>query len=204
MNRFICGVAALALAGFAGAANAQFQVTVQTVAGGGSDGDLNNINEGEALLANGGAAEGTAAPDIIDFSAGAFPAGTTPEQFALSAVGVVDIIGGSSLNGVVLYVNSDDGFRLRVNGTIVSEFNDPTGSSNTATGPLTLNDGDVISLTFFERDGGEFVRLRLNDDSGPFVGSTASGIDIVPVPEPASLGLLGLGGLGLIARRRRA
>ena len=74
-----------------------------------------------------------------------------------------------------LYVNSDDGFRLRRNGTVIGEFVGPTGLSDTTISNVTLNDGDVLRLTYFERGGGAYVRLRINSDSGTFVGETASG-----------------------------
>jgi hypothetical protein len=101
---------------------------------------------------------------------------------------------------------------------MIGEFVAPTGSSNTGIPNVTLTDGDILRLTFFERGGGEYNRFDVdpdgvfgpvggdpgtNDDDRIRVGSAASGIDILPVPEPASLSLLALGGLGLLARRHR-
>lgn len=213
MNRtsvigFVAGIALFSAANVA-LALPGFMVRVQnasaTPAVPGVGPNVDNINEGELLLAGGGVDEATANPLVINFPDNGFPVGTNEDDFAVQATGFVDIIGGTSASGVVLYVNSDDGFRLRVNGVVVSEFVGPTGSSNTATGPLTLNDNDFIQLTMFERDGGEFLRFRLNNDSGAFIGDTASGILInmtAAIPEPATLSLLALGGLAILGRRR--
>lgn len=131
----------------------------------------------------------------------AFP-GVSGDDFSLLATGVVDVINGTSMPDVTLGVNSDDGFRLRVNDQVVAEFVDPRGPDDTLTAPLTLNDGDVITLTFFERGGGDEVELFIEGPGGRILlGDPAGGILIVP--EPASAAFMCLGGLGLLLRRRR-
>ena len=67
-------------------------------------------------------------------------------------------------------------------------------------------DRDFLRLTMFQHTGGSrAVLLRDADgiDNGlpdkTFVGSTASGIDVIKVPEPASIGLFAFCALGLIA-----
>ena len=215
----ICGGVALTLS--SGVASAAWQVrqtylntTASTgnASGGTNSAQLENIDEGEALLAgaSGFVPSGnfTDSPATINYSGASFPgsggaSGDNTNDFALEAVGLVTLTAGTT-GTFNLYVNSDDGFRLRRNGNVVGEFTGPTGGSNTIMTNVTLNNGDVLRLTFFERAGGEFVRLRVNNDTGAFVGDPASGINITPVPEPASLGLLGVGSVGLLARRRRA
>ena len=57
--------------------------------------------------------------------------------------------------------------------------------------PITLTSGDNFLFTNPSADAGEGFRIE---------GVT---LDVVSVPEPSSAALLGLGALGLIARRRR-
>jgi hypothetical protein len=97
--------------------------------------------------------EGTDSPAVIHYSTTPFddfPLGHNPSDFAMEATGYVDVIGGASIR-TALYVDSDDGFRLRLNGRTVSEFPGWTSHSNRITPMLTLNDGDLIRLTYFER-----------------------------------------------------
>jgi CSLREA domain-containing protein len=150
---------------------------VRTVDDNGSP--VNSIDDGEALLASRPTA-GTATPSSINYN-GNFP-GVSGDDFALEAVGRVDVLSGTS-GTFTLYVNSDDGFRLWRNGTVIDEFTTPTGSSNVTMSNITLNDGDVLRLTYFERGGGEHLTFRVNDSSGALVGDSASGISIAPVQD---------------------
>lgn len=176
--RFLIALATVLLA--ANSAFAQFNV--RTVDSNGTF--IQNINEAEALLSSQPTA-GTDSPDAINY-AGNFP-GVTGDDFAMEAIGVVDIIGGTTVT-TTLYVNSDDGFRLRLNGVVIAEFIGTTTGSDTTIPNITLNDGDVIRLTYFQRNVTSFIRLRLLDDTSAFVGSAASGIDVLPAsfPPPAN------------------
>ena len=204
-----CGVTAPAIAD---------SFTVRTV---NSATPFSTIDAAETLLAAGPTA-GVGSPDVINYAESgaegfffsgnlAFPAGTNDNYFAFEAIGVVDILNGSSLSNVVLGVHSDDGFRLRLNGVTVAEWTFPRSSSYTETAPLTLNDGDVLRLTFFEEAGGKAVELYSRQNGNLFlVGDPNGGIDILPpggavVPVPAALwgGLALLGGLGITQRLRR-
>jgi len=230
-----CAAGLFGILGLSQSAQAQWQVrqtylNTSTSTGNASGGtlanQLENIDEGEALLAGatGFVQSGnfTDSPQVINYSGANFPgsggsSGNATEDFALEAVGVVGVINGST-GTFNLVVNSDDGFRLRRNGTTIFEFTGPTGNSNTGLNNVTLNDGDVLRLTFFERGGGEKLLFQVdadgllgnpNSDPGAaandriFVGAAASGISIVPIPEPATAGLIGVAAVGLLARRRR-
>lgn len=195
---------------------AGWQVTVQTAAG--SPGllpgnEVNDLGEGLFLLANGGAPEATAVLPIINVTDNNFPAGTTEEHFAFYAKGFVDVLDNTSVNAA-LYVSSDDGFRLLVNGVIVSEFAGPTGNSDTISAMLNLKENDLIEIIFFEQGGGEFVNLSLDFDGllattgdRRFLGDPLGGIIIrqqpfvIPEPATALMGLMGVLAIG--ARRRR-
>jgi hypothetical protein len=170
---------------------------------------LENITEGESLLnATDGfikSGEGFAIFERINnpfFLGGG-------DDFAISSEGYVDL-NGDGFDGdtgtFTLYVDSDDGFRLRLNDVIIGQFEGPTGGSNTTISNVELKDGDKLTLTFFERAVGEKLLFRVGSDTGAFVGSPESGIAVrpEPVPEPGTATLLALGVVGLAVRRRRA
>jgi MYXO-CTERM domain-containing protein len=139
-----------------------------------------------------------------------FPGGRG-DNFAATATGFVHLPGGVPIS-TYLYVDSDDGFRLRINGTVISEYLAPTGSSNTITAaPVTLHEGDQIELLMAEDGGGEKLIFQTDADGSLattgdrlFVGDAPSGIQITSsVPEPGTFALLGVAALPLLRRRRR-
>lgn len=115
-------------------------------------------------------------------------AGVKGDNSAMEAFGKVDIIGGTT-GSFYLYISSDEGFRLRLNGVVIAEFVGVTGGSN-MTVQVTVNDGDVFQLTYFQQSADSFIRFRTTDqfdsnhDGGSFVGNTASGIDVLPLSFP--------------------
>jgi MYXO-CTERM domain-containing protein len=139
-----------------------------------------------------------------------FPGGRG-DNFAATATGFVHLPGGVPIS-TYLYVDSDDGFRLRINGSVISEYVAPTGGSNTITGaPITLHEGDAIELLMAEDGGGEKLIFQTDADGNlattgdrQFVGDAPSGIQITSsVPEPGTFALLGVAVLPLLRRRRR-
>jgi hypothetical protein len=152
-------------------------------------GTVDNTDEAALLMLNGGIAEGTDAPDVIHYGPidegfTDFPGGMN-NHMAMRAEGLIDIVGGGdSLIGVVLTVTSDDGFRLLLNGNVVAEHATLRTTDSTSTAPLTLNDGDFLSLLYFNGPGEGDVALNIGSSSGPLVGFAESGMSIVAVPEP--------------------
>ncbi len=73
-------------------------------------------------------------------------------------------------------------------GTLASNFTDGFGDapSQTYSGTLTLAQGDTLDFTMVTVNG----------------NNRAMALDVQIVPEPMTMGLLGLGGLALIRRRR--
>lgn len=183
-------------------------------AGGGTAGNtIENTDEADALAHGTGGflSSGSFTETVggINYN-NDFPGGRG-DNFAATASGFVHLPGGVPIT-TYLYVDSDDGFRLRVNGSVVSEFVGLTGSSNTMTAsPVTLHEGDSIELLMAEDGGGEKMILQTDADGSLgtagdrlFLGDAPSGVQITSaVPEPGTFALLGVAALPLLRRRRR-
>jgi len=94
-----------------------------------------------------------------------------------------------------LYVDSGSGY-----GSAIASGGVGNTGVKTATTSYTLNNGDSLTFGFAFSDtaGGTTGRAHLIDD---FVLNGTVNLDTVP--EPTSAGLLGIGGLALLARRKR-
>ena len=109
-------------------------------------------------------------------------------------------------------ISHDDGVRMIING-IIAEFSGLTDDRDTFLNGLTLFAINTVEIVFFEHRGGASLEFaaRCSSDQ-PELGCTATDYfllgldDPIKVPEPGSLGLLGLGlaGLGLARRRRKS
>ena len=139
-----------------------------------------------------------------DFPGGvSFPGGLGgTDDFALEAVGALIFTPGS----YVFRVNSDDGFRLNIGGSLYSEFVSPRGPVGTD-GPAIIIPSGVVGyslfrLTYFEHIGGEEIEFSYSRNDGPQQLVGTGEITVQQVPEPSSLALLGIC-LGRFAMRRR-
>jgi len=121
-----------------------------------------------------------------------------------------------------LGVNSDDGFRLGIDGVDFTSFAGAGGTSITPDGELQYFDprgnsdslGHIylgpgvydLTLDFFERGGGANVELYYARGIQNGFNTSFELLDTIGVPEPGALTLLALGGLGIVllgARRLR-
>jgi hypothetical protein len=131
------------------------------------------------------------------------------DNLAFLAHGTIRI--GAGQGGMWTFgVNSDDGFELAIDGQVVAVADYGRGAADSF-GSVNLPEGDhVIQLIYWEGGGGSEAELfavpgqwsGFGDTTGwQLVGDVANG-GIPLVPEPASMVILGLAGLGVLARRR--
>ena len=211
-------VTALAVLALATAAEAQFSVRGIDAPGATN---ITNIDQAESLLASEPTFGTIQSPAVINYFDGTaagdvagdtvFPGLGATDQFALDATGFLTF---NTLGNYVFRVHSDDGFRLRFDGSLLSEFTGPRSPGATDApvfSPLSLGSVVGVRLTYFEQAGQSELEFSYSLNGGPqtLVGAsndiTVRSTRIVPgVPEPATtLGLFGLAMAAIVAFRSR-
>jgi len=130
-------------------------------------------------------------------------AGTEYSQLAVTTGNTVDITDGTLVltlgnnveAGDVYYIldNQDPSF------AIIGSFTGTTINGAAATGSFADNGQFTAGIFTFNISYDTSTNGTFNSGSGNDIA-----LQVVSAPEPTSLGLIGLGGMGLLARRRRA
>ena len=110
-------------------------------------------------------------------------------QYALRATGFFAVAeGGPRTFGV----NSDDGFRLSVDGEVVAEFADPRGSADTL-GTVDLSAGvHELELYFFENGGGAQVEAFVATVTGEQGAWSAENFELIRAVKPGETEVVSL------------
>ena len=171
-----------------------------------STGTVSNLADADALLAGTNAfSEASGLYRTINFldtggngligNDARFPIDGAGDEndFAVEVLGQLNI---DEAGDFFFGVNSDDGSRLRIDGIEVI-LDDMQRGPHSIWGHVELAAGaHDLEFVYFERAGGAEVELLMYDGAGNIALLQA-------IPEPATLTLLALGGLGFVARRRR-
>lgn len=159
---------------------------------------------------------GTNNTGYLGISGGTFTS-AAPIQLAYGTMLVAGSSGSASYTGTGtgLTVSADGILSFIMGATSVSDVNLNSGALSLASGStLTVNgsaytgNGGVIPLVGFGSSTGNFSNIALTGFSSRFNESVvptanALNLDITVVPEPATLGLVALGGMGLLLLKRR-
>lgn len=123
-----------------------------------------------------------------------------------AGLGGVDITGGgqfTTFRSLILASDLDLGFRVDITETAAAGGSTAFFSTNFGAG-VTQIDRELMSFTgAFDVDYTLVDRIEITLSGPNAQDSTFAKLEVVPIPEPTSAALLGLAGLGLIARRRR-
>lgn len=131
----------------------------------------------------------------------------TDWRFAVRFDGYLNVVTAGEYD---FLVHSDDGFSLSLGGEIISSYDTDRAPGSTVSGPIFLEAGlYALELVSWEQGGfyiDELAWLRPGADGFAVIGTAEGGLALYSaVPLPTTLPLLfsALGGIGLLARRRR-
>ena len=179
-----------------------------------------NIQDTATFFSSGGDNARISTNAIVNYDSSAIS--TSTGEFKLNADSLFNLNSGGfvvgsdgasgesfqSLFGGVLNMNGGDLsfdtflFSTNVNHAGSINFDSTAGSMMTFTGATAMTDfDDYITSGFIQIDGTNVVDM--NDFNRDFSGGTLT-LSVAAVPEPSSTALLGLGGVAMLLRRRRA
>ncbi len=171
------------------------------------------VNAGATLFANnaGGSATGSGPVSIFgtlggngSISGATTVIGTVAPGSAASTIGTLSLTGGLTLGNGAVYTDDIDNAGLSdvlaVNGNLALG-SDATLDVNVLD---STSGGSYVIATYSGSLSGTFATVNLPAGySGIDYGTGTNSAITISVPEPASVGLLGLSALGLLRRRRR-